>query len=162
MLDSQFSIALCENSTMPDSPLDRRNAARKPLPHCKAFLICEEVGIDELTGRFNLYRLLNSLRFLDFPAQIPPLAMFLQLYDGIGQYGLSVELRNLSDDTSVTAEIFSDVEFPERLVNMELVVPIDLMRLPHSGRYEIAILLDGQELATQFIDAEVANDEETE
>lgn len=35
------------------------------------------------------------------------------------------------------------------------------MTLPRSGRYEIAILSDGQDLATQFIDAEVAHGEET-
>lgn len=57
----------------------------------------------------------------------------------------------------MAAEISSDLDFPERLVKMELVLPIDSMRLRRPGRYEIAILLDGGELATQFIDAEVGN-----
>lgn len=120
-------------------------------------MICEGVGVDALTGRFHLYGVVNSLDFAEFPADAPPLLVFLQLYDGIGRYELRVELRNLADDTHVTAEISSELDFPERLIKMELVLPIDSMRLPSAGRYEIAIMLDGDELATQFIDAEVAN-----
>jgi hypothetical protein len=146
---------------MSDSPFDGKNAAPKPLPQCKAFLICEEAEIDDITGQFNLYNVVNWLSLPDFPGETPPLASYLQLYDGIGRYDLSIELRNLADDTSVTAENFSYLDFPERLAKMELVLPIDSVRLPRPGRYELAILFDGQELATQFIDAEVSNDSET-
>lgn len=141
--------------------MDRNKTAHKPLPQCKAFLICEEFGVDNRTGQFDLYRLVNALSYSSFPAEAPPLVIYLQLYDGIGRYELSLELRNLADDSSVTAEIFSHLEFPDRLVKMELVLPIESIRLPRAGRYEIAILFDGRELATQFIDAEVANGEET-
>lgn len=153
---------LCYKSSMPDAPFDRSRATHKPLPQCKAFLICEEFGFDEITGKFDLYGLVNSLSYAEFPAGAPPLVVYLQLYDGIGGYELNVELRNLADDSTVTAEIFSQLEFPERLVKMELVLPIESIGLPRPGRYEIAILFDGRELATQFIDAEVENGEETE
>lgn len=83
----------------------------------------------------------------------------MQLYDGIGRYELSVELRSLADGDNVAAGSFGHLEFPERLVKMELAVPIECMRLPWPGRYEIAILFDGHELATQFIDIEAENDE---
>jgi hypothetical protein len=135
--------------------------AHKPLPQCKAFLICEEAEVDDISGQFSLHRLVNWLSFSGFPADSPPLMVFLQLYDGIGRYHLSMELRNLADDSSVAAEIFSHLDFPERLAKMELVLPIESMRFPSAGRYELAILFDGQELATQFIDAEVENDDET-
>lgn len=146
---------------MRDATGDGKQAAHKPLPQCKAFLICEEAEVDDVTGQFSLYRLVNGLSFSDFPAASPPLAVFLQLYDGIGRYHLSIELRNLADESSVAAEIFSHLDFPERLAKMELVVPLESIRLPRPGRYELAVLFDGYELATQFIDAEVANDDET-
>lgn len=82
---------------------------------------------------------------------------FLQLYDGIGRYDLSLELRNLADDNSVSAGIFGHLEFPERLVKIEVALPIDSMRSPHPGRYELAVLLDAQEVATQFIDVEIVD-----
>ncbi|HJT32242.1 MAG TPA: hypothetical protein VJ783_09385 [Pirellulales bacterium] len=146
---------------MPDTSFDGKSATHKPLPQCKAFLICEEVEVDDANGRFNLYGLVDSLSFPLFPANAPPLVMFLQLYDGIGRYALSSELRDLARGMSVAAEAFTSVEFPERLVKIDLGLPIDSLRLPGPGRYELAILLDGHELATQLIDAESANDDET-
>lgn len=78
-----------------------------------------------------------------------------------GGYELSVELQNLADGDSVAAGSFGRLEFPERLVKMELAVPIDRMRFPSPARYEIAILFDGRELATQFVDTEGEDDDET-
>lgn len=152
---------ICYNSAMPESTNDGKHASHKPLPQCKASLICREAEFDDPSGEFDLYGLVNTLRFSEFPAQVPPLALFLQLYDGIGRYELGVELRNLADGDSVAAGLFGHLEFPERLVKMELAVPIDCMRLPRPGRYEIAILFDRRELATQFIDIEAENDDET-
>ncbi|MGH7090849.1 MAG: DUF6941 family protein, partial [Stellaceae bacterium] len=146
-------------SAMPDSPFDGKLATHKPLPQCKASLICREAEFDDPSGEFDLYGLVNTLKFAEFPAQVPPLSLFLQLYDGIGRYELSVELRNLDDSDRVAAGSFGHLEFPDRLVKMELAVPIDCMRLPWPGRYEIAILFDGRELASQFIDIEAENDE---
>lgn len=144
---------------MPD--VFEETSAYKPLPHCKALLICRETEFDETAGEFDLYGLVNTLKFPEFPAQAPPLALFLQLYDGIGRYELSIELRNLADESRVAAGLFGHLEFPERLVKMELAVPVDRMRVPQPGRYEIAILFDGRELATQFIDIEAEDDDET-
>jgi hypothetical protein len=135
--------------------------ARKPLPQCKAFLICEDVEVDDVTGQFDLYRLVNLLRFPQFPANVPPLVAFLELYDGIGPYELRAELRDLAGGTSVAAEALTNVGFPERLVKMDLALPIAFLRLPRAGRYEIAVSLDARELATQLIDAEVADDRHT-
>lgn len=142
--------------------MDRSKAAHKPLPQCKAFLICKKVGVDDATGEFSLSKLINTLRFPAFPAEAGPFAIFLQLYDGIGRYELSVELRDLADDISVARASFSSLDFPERLVKMELALPITSLRLPRPGRYEIAVLFDGREVATQFIDAEVSDGQETE
>jgi hypothetical protein len=146
---------------MPDEPPDRKTTARKPLPQCKAFLTCEDVEVDDVTGQFDLSRLVNLLRFPQFPAYVPPSVAFLELYDGIGRYELSAQLRDLAGGTSVAAEAFTTVDFPERLVKMDLALPIAFLRLPRAARYEIAVSLDARELATQLIDAEVADDRQT-
>ncbi|HEX7378496.1 MAG TPA: hypothetical protein VF278_15360 [Pirellulales bacterium] len=146
---------------MPESPFDGQRPTSKPLPQCKAFLVCGEVEFDDIAGQINLYGIVSSLSFPEFPAAVPPLALFLQMYDGIGRYRLTAELRDLAGGVGVAAEAFTDVEFPERLVKMDLALPISSLRLPNLGRYEIAVLLDGRELATQFIDVEATNDDET-
>lgn len=81
--------------------------------------------------------------------------IFLQLYDGIGEYGLSIALHNLSDNTSIAAPILVSLDFPERLAKMDVAFPVASLRLPRPGRYELAVLLDGQELAPQIFEAEV-------
>lgn len=152
---------ICYKPTMPDSPFDGNRATQKPLPHCKAFLICRKVGVDDATGEFSLSKIINTLEFPTFPAEAGPFAIFLQLYDGIGSYDLSVELRDLADDISVAVASLTKLDFPEQLVKMELALPITSLRLPHAGRYEIAVLFDGREVAPQFIDAEVPDGSET-
>lgn len=98
--------SFCYNSSMPVAPFDRNTAAHKPLPQCKAFLICEDAEVDDVTGQFSLYNVVNSLSFSEFPAKTRSLVAFLQLYDGIGRYELSVELRDVADESSVAAGTF--------------------------------------------------------
>src|SRR5487761_1493236 len=129
----------------------------KPLPQCKAFLLCEGIAEDAVTGQLSLNKIIEILRFPAFPAQSVSFAVFVQLYDGIGPYQLAVDLRDLSESTSMAATLSSSLDFPERLVKMDIILPIDSLRLPHAGRYEFAVLLDGEELATQPIDAELEN-----
>jgi hypothetical protein len=141
---------------------DPNNKRHKPLPQCKAFLLCEGITEDEVTGQLCLNKLIETLRFPFFAAKSLPLIVFVQLYDGIGRYQLAVELRDLSDNTSTAATMPSSLDFPQRLVKMDVILPIDSLRLPHPGRYEFGVLLDGEEVATQSIDAELQNAEETE
>lgn len=132
--------------------------ANKPLPHCRAILLCEDVGEDEATGAISLINLIEHFKTDTFPAQTRPFMLFLQLYDGIGRYGVCIEARALDDDTSVARATLSDVDFPERLAKIEMMVPVDSVLLPRPGRYELALLLDGQELAKQHFDAETDDD----
>ena len=132
----------------------------KPLPQCKAFLLCEGIAEDEVSGQLSLNKLIEVLRFTAFPAESAPFVVFVQLYDGIGRYQLAVELRDLRESASMAATISSSLDFPERLVKMDVILPVDSLRLPHAGRYELAVLIDGEEIATQPIDAELENGEE--
>ncbi|HVA49986.1 MAG TPA: hypothetical protein VNH11_26710 [Pirellulales bacterium] len=147
---------------MPNGPSNPKQTRQKPLPQCKAVLLCENVVEDEITGQFSLNKLIDVVRFSTFPGVSLPFALFLQLYDGIGRYQLAIELRDLADGTRVAVAMFSSLDFIERLANMDVVLPVDSLRLPRAGRYQFAVLLDGEELATQHLDAEFENGEETE
>jgi uncharacterized protein DUF6941 len=131
------------------------SSPQKPLPQCKALLLCEAISEDATTGQLSLHKLIEIIQFRAFPAESPPLAIFVQLYDGIGRYQLAVEIRDLAENTSMSVAAFSSLEFPERLAKMDIVLPVEFLRLPRAGRYEFALLLDGEELATQSIDADL-------
>jgi hypothetical protein len=64
-----------------------------------------------------------------------PFILFLQLYDGIGRYHVSIELHDLVQDRVASAGIH-EVDFPERLDKMDMAIPIDYIDLPRAGRYE--------------------------
>ena len=142
---------------MPKSDTTRQ----KPLPQCKAFLLCERVAQDDATGQLTLHKLIEVLQFPAFPADSIPFVVFVQLYDGIGRYQLAIEIRDLVGDTSIRVALLSNLEFPERLAKMDLVLPIEFVRLPREGRYEFAVVLDGEELASQPINAELSNGRES-
>ena len=135
------------------------DARQKPLPQCKAFLLCEGVDEDDVTAQLSLSKLIEDFQFPAFPADSAPFVAFMQLYDGIGRYRLAVELRDLSDNTSMAITVSSSLDFPQRLVKMDVILPVDSLRLPRSGRYEFAVLVDGEEVASQPFDAELFNGE---
>lgn len=134
--------------------------ANKPLPHCRAILLCDNVGEDPATGEISLHKLIDSFRVSAFPAASKPFWVFVQLYDGIGQYDVSMEANALDRDTSVAKAALPGLDFPERLAKIDMIIPVESVFLPRPGRYELIVLLDGQELCRQHFDAE--NDDDTE
>jgi hypothetical protein len=116
------------------------------------------VAGDAATGELSLHRLIERFRLRVFPAASTPFMVFVQLYDGIGRYRVTMALNALDDDTSVAWAALPDVDFPDRLAKMEMIIPVDSVLLPRPGRYELIVLLDGQELARQHFDAETDDD----
>lgn len=118
--------------------------------------------MDDQSGLHCLHNLIELVEVPSFPGASAPLVIFLQLYDGIGKYRLSVELHDRTSSAREVTAFLTSLDFPERFAKMDVILPVDSLRLPHSGRYEVVILLDGQELATQVFDAEVTNGEKEE
>lgn len=126
----------------------------RPLPHCKAMLLCEKVSESRINRALTLHSLIDVFQLSGFPNYSGPFAVFLQLYDGIGQYHLTLEISDLADDTSVSRTWLAELEFPERLAKIDVVVPIESVHLPRPGRYELVVLADSQELSRQYFRAE--------
>jgi hypothetical protein len=132
----------------------------KPLPHCKALLLCERVTEHRVTGALTLRNLIESFRIPAYTRNSTPFAIFVQLYDGIGRYHLTIEVYDLSDDSNVARATFADLDFPERLAKIDAVIPVDAVWLPRPGRYEVLVLADRRELSRQSFVAEIKNDPE--
>lgn len=127
----------------------------KPLPHCRALLICEKVTESQLTEKITLHNLIEKFSLRSFPGRSTPFVIFIQLYDGIGRYKLTIEVHDLSDDSMVARTTYGNLEFPERLTRMVVTIPIDFVQLPRPGRYELVALANGQEIGRQYFDFEV-------
>lgn len=132
--------------------------AGKPLPHCKALLICEKMTESQLTEKITLHNLIENFGLRAFPGRSTPFVIFIQLYDGIGRYKLTIEVHDLSDDSMVARTTYGDLEFPERLTRMVVTIPIDFVQLPRPGRYELVALANGQDVGRQYFDVEMAHE----
>jgi hypothetical protein len=73
---------------------------------------------------------------------------------------MTMEVNALDDDTSVAKATLADLDFPDRLARIDVVIPVDFIHLPRAGRYELVVSVDGQELARQYFDAELEHDAE--
>ncbi len=143
------------------NPANRKKAG-KPPPRCEALLLCQEAIEDPASGEFSLFHVKHSLRLAAFPGPSPPFAVFVQLYDGIGVYDLTIEVRDLAGDVTVARTTVPGLDFPERLVTMDLAVAIQSLGLPHPGRYVLVASIAEQELARQHFLAEAEDGEEAE
>ena len=134
---------------------DEHAEAGKPLPHCKALLLCEKVTESQLTEKITLHNLIETFGLRSFPGRSTPFVIFIELYDGIGRYKLTIEVHDLSDDSMVAHTTYGNLEFPERLTRIVVTIPIDFVQLPRPGRYELVALANGQEIGRQYFDVEV-------
>jgi hypothetical protein len=129
--------------------------AGKPLPHCKALLFCEKVTEIQITEKITLHNLIEKFAVPGFPGRSTRFTVFLQVYDGIGRYSLAVEFMDLADGSTIAGAKLDDLDFPDRLTKIQVMVPFDFVRLSRPGRYEVVVLVDGEPLARQHFDAEV-------
>lgn len=142
-----------------ENPRDQADPG-KPLPHCKALLICEKVSVSQITGAVSLHNIVERFRLRVFPGRSNRFTIFLQVYDGIGRYSMVVGFNDLADDSTIAEIKFDDLDFPDRLAKIDITIPLDFVQLPRPGRYELVIFVDGQPLARQHFDAEADDGDE--
>lgn len=129
----------------------------KPLPHCKALLLCEKVTESQLTGKVTLHNLIEGFQSRIFSGRSTRFTIFLEAYDGIGRYSLSVEFNDLSDGSTIADLALDDLDFTDRLARIQIAVPIDFVQLSVAGRYELVVFVNGEQLSSQHFEAEIGD-----
>jgi hypothetical protein len=136
---------------------DREPEGKKPPPKCKAILLCDQVILDAMTGKYSVIGVFDRFNLPAFPG--PPLTIFsfVQLVDGIGRYNLTAEFHYLPHldvrEGAVIARLENPFEFPERTNRVNLVIAFAGLILPHPGVYDFVIFADGQEIDRQRFEA---------
>jgi hypothetical protein len=120
-----------------------------PPPKCKAFLLCQHAIIEAKTSRHSIINILNNLTVPHCPIVIPPMHAFIQLTDGIGSYEISLDFQDIDQGVVMRKGIRLKVTFPERLLKMNIIIPIPPLRIPHAGIYEVVIFADEHEIERQ-------------
>ena len=141
-------------SAQPGRTPSRRH---RPLPVCKAILLCDQVLHDSRTGHHSLIGVRNEFRLKEYPAIVPSVSVFVQLVEGVGQYRITTEMRSLKDNEVVGQSNGFVCNFENRLSMMMVVLILQPMRLREPGHYEFVISANGQRIDSQRFAASLVN-----
>jgi hypothetical protein len=116
-----------------------------PTPVCKAFLVCKQIFRDELTQECVLASPLHQTFAPRYPV-VQDLAFFARWSNAHGCYRVELQLRDLDGGVLWREEMAEPFEVADPLA----VVPLTLrhlhVRFPAPGKYEVALLANGQEV----------------
>lgn len=134
----------------PPAPKRPKRKRPKPLPRCKAILLCERTIREETTRNVSIIGVFTHFHLPRFPGQTRPFTAFVQLVNGIGEYNVVVEIHDLQLDLVLArAEGDSKLTFPDRLVGINIIIPLPGLPLSHPGKYDFVVIADGREIERQ-------------
>jgi hypothetical protein len=123
-----------------------RPSGAVPPPKCKAILLCEKTIIEAGTGKVSLIGITDVFWVSTLPEAIQPFSVYLHLTDGIGEYQVSAEFRDLVDDVVIARAAIGTVKWDDRLARVALIMPVPPIEVQHTGTYDLIILADDQEI----------------
>ncbi len=109
---------------------------RVPPPYALAMIVCDAVYKDPATGKASLLGIFSILNAREFPAVAPQLAVFVTLTDGRGKVPIRLILVH-ADDEEVVFEAQGEVEFPDPLAVVEIVMSLGNCTFPRAGEYRL-------------------------
>jgi len=110
--------------------------ADAPIPSVVAMLICDQVIVEQGSGKKSLIGVFEELRAFSFPTQTR-LAIYVKLADASGFYNLLIRVVNLKDETKV-AELNATANLSP-IAAAEFAINIAGIVLPEAGKYEFQL-----------------------
>ncbi len=113
-------------------------------PSVQAFLVCDSIIIDSLTGKKSIIGAFTHLWAKTFPCQHPQMGVYFCLNDAEGSYQFEIELIYLDKDQTVGKGAISPIEIKNRLETHDFGLNIATLVFPGPGRYEFRLFANGQ------------------
>lgn len=111
--------------------------ASAPIPSVVAMLICDQIIVEQGTGKKSLIGVFEQINAFSFPTQAR-LAIYVKLVDASGRYDFLIRVVNLKDETKV-AEIKAVAPNLLPTAAAEFAINIDGIILPEVGKYEFQL-----------------------
>lgn len=121
-----------------------------PTPVVQAFVVCREIYQDQRTNEFILIRPFNQLTFASFPARYR-LAVYTHITGGHGSYRVGFHLRDREDRPVWGIEWMDPLDHPDPLEPQQVVFHSVDVDFPKAGKYELVLVLNGEDTASQGI-----------
>ncbi|GJL50577.1 MAG: hypothetical protein NPIRA01_18040 [Nitrospirales bacterium] len=113
-------------------------------PSVQAFLVCDTIIIDSLTGKKSIIGAFTHLWAKTFPCQHPQMGVYFCLNDAEGTYQFEIELIYLDKNQTVGKGALSPIEIKSRLETHDFGLNISTIVFPGPGRYEFRLHANGQ------------------
>ncbi len=113
-------------------------------PSVQAFLVCDTIIIDSLTGKKSIIGAFTHLWAKTFPCQHPQMGVYFCLNDAEGSYQFEIELVYLDKNQTVGKGAISQIDIKSRLETHDFGLNISTLVFPGPGRYEFRLFANGQ------------------
>jgi hypothetical protein len=123
-----------------------RDRGQKPLPVCKAILLCDEVRHDPEFGKFSIIGILTGFVLPAFPGWMTPFCVYLFLVDIMGEYAITTQIWDLRDNEEIARSPDLRIGRPGELSRQELWFPVKGVYLDHPGAYDLIVFADEREI----------------
>ncbi len=129
-------------------------------PSIHAFLVCDTIIIDSLTGKKSIIGAFTHLWAKTFPCQHPQVGVYFSLSDAEGQYAFDIQLIYLDQDQMVGKGTLPPLDIRNRLTTHDFGVNIPYLVFPGPGKYEFRLYANGNFITQK--DFQVIQQETTE
>jgi len=114
-----------------------------PAPVAIGMTVCDYVIVEERTRKISTIGSFSGMKVARFPSIPQRFCVFAGLTDSQGRGTATVAIKRLADDLEVYSHS-EPVNLPERLAEVPVLFRIQAWSFPSSGRYEVALLVDGE------------------
>jgi hypothetical protein len=121
------------------------------LPQVVSLTLCDRIGIDPGGAGISYIGVFNAKGFSQFPAPPTDFIVCTALYDGHGEGTLEMMIEWLEGERPIFRHR-RWIVIAGRQYTLNIQLPIQHIRFPAAGRYEIRLRLDDQLLASRRLD----------
>src|SRR5690348_700706 len=125
-----------------------KKSGRKPPPKCKAILLCERTIIEEKTGIPSIIGAFDRFFVGSLPSTTGRFSVFLQLIDGLGEYRVTIQIRDLAEGEPIVQSPPRSVQIA-KLELSTVIIECPPLEVTHPGAYDLVVLADDQEIDKQ-------------
>jgi hypothetical protein len=123
---------------------------RRPTPVCKCFLLCRQIFIDPERQEYTLVSPVHQVFSARYPL-VADLSVFARWANSHGAYEVGVQLRSIDGEVVWQRTLERPFEARDPLQVWILSLTHFSFVIPEPGKYEVVLLADGQEVASDVL-----------
>jgi hypothetical protein len=114
-----------------------------PTPVPVAFLLCDQISVDQTTGKKTIVGIFDRMLVGQFPTNYRPASLYARVIDCEGEYEVRVEYVQVSTQT-VLGQAGGTLRSNNRHTYTDLVLPWPVIPILASGEYEFRLWMNNK------------------